>query len=207
MHDGDTGVRPQQDVYASPRAPVGDVGRIRFDATRTAFHVVSLRKFWCLYLATFGLYQYFWLYRHWEQYRDWHREPLWPAARSIFSIFFMHALNRHVDDALRTSRTVHAWRPVLSATMFVVLSIVSAIVGRVAARVDAMTQLDYLGIALLLPVGMAMAATQRAANAACQDPGGSANARLTAANWLWIVLGCLLWTLILIGLLAPGAPP
>lgn len=202
----EVGARPQRDVYAPPDAPVGDVG-LRFDATRTAFHVVSLRKFWCLYLATFGLYQFFWLYRHWQQYRDWHREPLWPVARSVFSIFFMHALNRHVDDALRSSRVVHAWRPSLDATVFVVLSIVSAIVDRVTAHVEAATPLDYLGIALILPVGMTLAATQRAANAACQDPGGSGNARLTARNYLWMALGCLGWALILIGLLAPGGSP
>ena len=192
----------QHDVYAPPRAPVGYP---RLATTVTEFHVVSLRKFWCLYLATFGLYQYFWFYRHWSQFRDAHRASLWPAARSIFSIFFMHSLNRHVEQSLRRSRIAHAWQPGFAATAFVVLSLGSEVLGRVAARAATTTWLDYLAVALVLPIGMAMAATQRAANAACRDSDGAANARLTVANWIWMVLGMLLWLLILVGLVLAGA--
>jgi len=199
MQEGEAG--QEQDVYAPPRAPVGYP---RMATVVTEFHVVSLRKFWCLYLATFGLYQYFWLYRHWSQYRDSHRASLWPVARSIFSIFFMHSLNRHVESSLRRSRLEHAWQPGVAATGFVLLSLGSEILGRVTARTDATTLLDYFVIALVLPIGMTMAATQRAANAACRDPDGSANARLTAANWIWMVLGMMLWLLILVGMTLPA---
>src|SRR5690606_32980046 len=102
-------------------------------------------------------------------------------------------LNRHVESSLRRSRLEHAWQPGIAATGFVLLSLGSEILGRVTARTDATTLLDYFVIALVLPIGMTMAATQRAANAACRDPDGSANARLTAANWIWMVLGMMLW--------------
>lgn len=202
MHDSDAGLQ-LQDVYAPPNARVADVGDVRGAATE--FHVVSVRKFWCLYIATFGLYQFYWLYRQWAHYRAWHRESLWPAARAIFSIFFMHALNRNVDDSLREARTAHAWWPGVNATIFVLLSVVSGISDRLAARVETISWLDYVGIALILPIALTLAATQRAANAACGDPAGAGNARLTLANWIWIVLGMLWWALIVIGLIPEEA--
>jgi hypothetical protein len=200
MHDHDAGPAPR-DVYAPPEAPVVDLDE---RARATEFHVVSIGKFWCLLVATCGLYQYYWCYRQWANYRDWHREAMWPVARAIFAIFFMHPLNRHIDESLREARVRHAWWPGFAATTFVVFSIISTVVSRVTARVETVSLLDYVNLALILPVGWAMAVTQRAANAACGDPRGAGNARLTAANWAWIALGGAMWALILVGLVLPG---
>jgi hypothetical protein len=53
---------------------------------------------------------------------------------------------------------------------------------------------------LMLPViGTVLFMAQRAINAACDDPTGSSNSKLTWANWIWIVLGSIMLILILIG--------
>jgi len=193
----------QHDVYAPPRAHVADLA---VEAESTEFHVVSLRKFWLLFIATFGLYSYYWFYRQWARYRTRHRESLWPVARAVFSIFFMHALNRNVDDALRKARIRHAWWPGAGATAFVVLSIASAICSRLAGRIETLPWLDYVGIALLVPIGWTMASTQRAANTACDDPEGIRNARMTKANLAWLVLGGLFWLAYLASLVLISYP-
>jgi len=193
----------QYDVYAPPRAHVADLAT---ETASTEFYVVSLRKFWLLFVATFGLYSYYWFYRHWARYRASHREPLWPVPRAIFSIFFMHSLNRNVDDALRKARLVHAWWPATSATAFVVFSIASAICSRLAGRIETLPWLDYASIALLVPIGWTMAATQYAANAACEDSRGARNARMTKANLAWLVLGGLFWLAYLASLVLISSP-
>ena len=35
--------------------------------------------------------------------------------------------------------------------------------------------------------------------AACGDPAGESNSRLTGANWVWLILGGFLWILVIIG--------
>jgi hypothetical protein len=200
---GSEAVTAQHDVYAPPRAHVADLA---IETASTEFYVVSLRKFWLLLMATFGLYSYYWFYRHWARYRVRNHEPLWPVARAIFSIFFVHSLNRNVDDTLRKARTAHAWWPAASATAFIVLSIVSGICSRLAGRIETLPWLDYVSIALLVPIGWTMASTQRAANAACDDPRGARNARLTKANFAWLVLGGLFWLVYLAGLVLTSSP-
>ena len=41
---------------------------------------------------------------------------------------------------------------------------------------------------------------QKAANAASGDSTGSSNATFTGANWVWMILGGLIWALSLFGL-------
>lgn len=53
---------------------------------------------------------------------------------------------------------------------------------------------------MLLPLGLILLRIQRAANAACGDPAGESNRRLTLANLAWLAFGCLLWAMILLGM-------
>ena len=48
---------------------------------------------------------------------------------------------------------------------------------------------------------------QKAINFAANDVGGSANARLTAVNWVWMLLGGAIWLLALIGIYAVATDP
>ena len=202
MHDQTSEVAGQDNVYAPPLARVGELAARTREAPE--FYVVAPRKFLLLFFFALGLYQYYWLYQHWARYRAWHRESLWPVPRAIFSIFFMHSLNKKIDDALSRSGARHRWWPMACATGYVVFQIISSIFGRLSARSIGSPLSDIMSLALLIPVGGLLYATQKTANLACGDSAGSGNAHLGFANYTWIILGSLAWALALFGLTLPN---
>lgn len=164
------------------------------------FYVVSLRKLVLLSIATVGLYSLYWFWRHWKLHKLDRKLDIWPVPRAIFAIFFAHGLNEEIDHRLRRAGQRHDWSPGTWATVYVVSAIIGQIINRLP---DAMLAPGpSFGLAMLTVGGgtLAMVQAQRAANLACGDPTGSANARLTPLNWLWLVLGGLFWLLVLVGL-------
>lgn len=184
----------EENLYAPPQAAVMDVRE-----AQPEFYVVGTRKFLLLFFTTFGLYQLYWSYKHWSRYRAFRQAELWPVARAIFSIFFAHSLNGEIDQSLTRSSTSYRWSPGLLATGYVVFQIVSNVCDRLASRSIGSPVTDLVSIGMLLPLGYVMHRTQQAANLACQQPRGESNRALTAANWIWIVLGSLFWLLASVG--------
>lgn len=182
--------------YAPPAAVVADVPLPA--AAARPFFVVAPWKFALLFGMTVGLYQYYWSYMHWARFRRHTGTPMWPVARAVFSIFFAHSLNGEIDHRLRL-RPGFRWSPGALATLYVVSTLGAAVADRLSAHEVGAPYTSLAGLVLLLPIGYSMARTQQAANAACDDPGGRANARLGWANWIWIALGAVLWGVILIG--------
>ena len=180
-------------------APAGD--RLEVATAEPArFYVVSVAKFVCLYISTFGLYHLYWNYQQWARLKRATRGNEWPVARSIFSVFFTHALYQEIDQHLRRRGTPFTWNPSAVATAVVVLLIASRILGRFDPE-----WATALSVACVIPLAMLIRRAQQAANAACGDAEGSANASFTAANIAWIILGVLFWLLVLLGLLLPEA--
>ncbi|KRB07651.1 hypothetical protein [Lysobacter sp. Root690] len=188
----------EPNLYAPPTAavtqPAGPADR------GNEFFIVSARKFCILFFATFGLYHLYWSYMHWARYRAASGEYLWPVARTLLSIFYTHALTARIDGVLRKAGRGHAWAPGAMATLYVIASIGNAVLDRLSSRGVGSPYTDVLGVLALLPVGWSLLQIQRAANAACGDPRGESNARLTPANYAWIALGAVLWVLILLGI-------
>lgn len=61
----------------------GEHGRVKF---------VGLNKFILLSVITFGVYEIWWMYKAWKDYQQRVDHDIMPAARAIFSIFFMYQL-------------------------------------------------------------------------------------------------------------------
>lgn len=187
----------EPNLYAPPNAPVTQPAG---PADRgNEFLIVSARKFCILFFATFGLYHFYWSYMQWARYRAASGEHLWPLARTLFSIFFTHALTARVDGVLRKTGRSHAWAPGTIATLYVIAQIGNTVLDRLSSREIGSPYTDALGVLALLPLGWTVLQIQRAANAACGDPRGESNAYLTAANYVWIAFGAVLWVLILLG--------
>ncbi len=55
-------------------------------------HCISLNKFIILSIASFGLYEIWWMYKAWRFYQQKEQSNIMPAARAIFTIFFLHSL-------------------------------------------------------------------------------------------------------------------
>lgn len=177
-------------------------------AERTPFYVVSARKFTILFLGTAGLYLIYWMYKQWAQFKRAHRGDEWPVARAIFAVFFVHSLYLEVDKAIRARAVAFDWDPRALANGTVLAMIASTVSGRLASRGIGSPLTDWFSVLILFVMMPLLLRAQRAANAACGDPDGSANARLTAANVVWLLFGAVFWTLVVLGLfIAQGMDP
>ncbi|ALN60618.1 hypothetical protein GLE_5277 [Lysobacter enzymogenes] len=190
----------QDNVYAPPAS---DVVVPAPSGQGNEFYVVAPLKFCLLFFFTLGLYQLYWFYMQWARYRRRHPgETLWPVARAIFSIFFAHVLAGRIDAAVRARGERHDWAPGTVATIYVVSQIASSALDRLSSREIGSPLTDVASLVLLAPVGLSLLRLQRAANLACGDPDGDGNRRLSALNYVWLVLGALLWLSLLAGLFA-----
>lgn len=182
--------------YAPPAAQVTDA----MAAEAPPYYVVGPRKFVILYVATLGTYALYWFYKNWSNYKVAAREDLWPVARAIFSVFFIHALLRRVQGHITGAGKTFAWNPDTHATVMVVLLVISNVLDRIASRVETIGALDFASVVLLLPLTLVFLKAQRAINLASNDTEGRGNSNLTAANYVWIALGSVIWVFVFIGL-------
>lgn len=164
-----------------------------------AFYVVAPRKFWVLYVVTFGLYGLYWSYQQWSQFRRVTGEKIWPVARSIFAIFFIHELYGEVDSRLKIKGLTMKWRPSALATATVAALIASSIASQLSSKDIGSPMMDYLSLAFIPFVAYLRYLAQLTINAVCGDPAGSGNSNWTIPNIIWIVIGVLWWLLVLIG--------
>jgi hypothetical protein len=186
----------ETNVYAPPAAVVMDAPK----SAAPEFYVVSKTKFFVLFFVTLGAYQLYWFYMHWARYRRYHKAQLWPVARAIFSIFFTHSLGEEIAQRLERGGVRHRWSPGALAAGYVLFQIIATICDRLSANNIGSPTTDVIGLMALIPISCCLWGIQNAANIACDEPHGESNRTFTWANWLWIVLGMLLWGLVLIGL-------
>lgn len=184
-------------LYAPPASEVFDTGPV---VAAPAFYVVSPLKFCLLLFGTLGLYQLYWFYMQWARYRRQTKETVWPIARAIFPIFFVHSLSRQFDAAIRARDQRHDGSPGAAATVYAIAWLVSGVLDRLASREIGSPYTDVLSVVLLVPLGLSLLSLQRAANRASGDPQGDSNRHFTWANYLWLVAGALIWLLLLFGL-------
>jgi len=189
-------------IYAPPEAdvtaPSGDQPR---------YYIVAPFKFILLSVLTLTLYFVYWFYKNWRLIKEDDNDDLWPIPRAFFYIFFTHALFTDVQESFKTQEREWDWQPGVLATLFVIVTIAGNLVDRVIPYEA------YPLLSSLLPFGSTLLATflllpgQKAINAACGDDAGMRNAKLTAANWAWMVVGGIFWLLILIGTYAMIVDP
>ena len=186
----------QENIYATPESSLADPIQ---DKIPLEFYVVSLKKFTVLFCVTLGLYSIYWFYQNWKNYRTIHNNKVSPVPRAIFNIFFTHSLCRKIDNALLQKNITHQWKPMLQATLYVLLSLLNTvydyIIGDTIAPINSV--LISIGILFLyLPI---MLNIQAAINVSQQDRAGSCNAQFTAANYVWVAIGLLFWALVAVG--------
>ncbi|MGJ8725526.1 MAG: hypothetical protein ACSHYB_13285 [Roseibacillus sp.] len=172
---------PQADLLESPQGEIVE-----------HCYLVSRKKFWILFLATMGTYQLYWFYRHWQIYRTNTSENLWPVARSLFSIFFVHKLFETFESRARLSGDSRVGLSVI-ATFFVLVSIADRVATRLIDEVE-FNWLLQIGYWMPLPIiGWFLWKAQSVANLSSGEGFGESNGTLTFANWTWIAIGLVLW--------------
>lgn len=171
------------------------------------FYVVSLKKFWLLFVLTMGFYGVFWFYKNWAMYKQSSDDKdIWPVPRAIFYIFFTHYLCNAVDAKIQDQQKNFSWSPSMVATTFVILSLLNRLVERFASKNTDWGLFDAVSMSLLFVLGYLLSQVQIAINVACNDPKGQSNSRLSEANWFWMLIGAILWLLTVIGIMYTPAP-
>lgn len=162
------------------------------------FYVVSIQKFWILFIASFGLYALYWFYKHWYEIKSFQKSDIWPIPRAIFQVFFTHSLFKEITSTLKNKQISFKWvlPPSLLATIYVVVSIVSNAADRFSRRNDNFSAVDVVSLVLLPVLGWCLAQAQKAANLAVGDAQGASNATMTMTNYVWLVFFGLMWLVI-----------
>ena len=186
------------DVYQTHEAELTPTD----DATNQEFYVVAPKKFLMLFFATTGIYSMYWFYKNWQQYKLRHDDDCWPIARAIFAIFFTHSLFSAVDVRINNLERQYDWKPDLLATFFIIFAIVDRVFERMAFSEFGTPYTNILSLLTLPILTYILYKAQLAINEACGDPLGESNAKLTVANYAWLLLGVFSWSLLLLGLAA-----
>lgn len=185
----------ESNIYAAPKAQLA----MPVDEDVNRLYVVSLPKYFLLFIGTLGLYAVYWHYKNWARLRDLHQEDSWPVARAIFSIFFIHALFRRIDEKLKQAGHDYVWALEGIATITVLTMIVNGITERLASKGIASPITDVLSITSTFLLAYLLSFAQRAINVAAGDAKGDSNSNFTVANIAWLVFGGLIWLLVIIG--------
>lgn len=184
-----------ESIYAPPEADI--------DVRETAdggYYVVAPGKFLALTILTLGLYLVYWFYRQWRSVKERDESSIWPIPRGIFYIFFTHSLFADINETLRDKGISHAWKPGTTATLVVIIALLSSVLGNVSNQNIGSPITDIASLAAVPVLAFFALLAQKAANVASGDANGSGNAVFTGANWVWMILGGLIWALSLFGL-------
>ena len=191
-----------ESIYAPPEADVTapTTGQPRY-------YVVSPTKFMLLSVLTLTLYFVYWFYRNWKLIKDADNDDTWPPARGFFYIFFTHSLFSDVQDNLEDQGHSFGWNPMVLATIFVVLTVALNLADRILPIESTSTLMMSMPFVGTIVVSMLLLQAQKAINLAADDAGGAANAKLTAVNWVWMLVGGAIWLLALVGIYAVATDP
>lgn len=183
-----------EDLYRAPT--VDEPSAVPAAAhTNGQFYVVGRTKFFVLYFSTFSLYGTAWFFQHWSHIRRARSERVSALWRSLFSIFFVHGLFERFDAALK-AKFLPVARP--NATVFVVLTILTYVTGRVTKQSDDFSAWDGLSTMLMFACAWPLWSAQKVANEAAEDPQGESNSSFTMKNYAWCLaslaaFGLLVW--------------
>lgn len=164
------------------------------------FYIVSKTKFSVLYITTVGIYLLYWFYVNWKNYKKETGQRMLPLARAIFAIFFTHALFKAVDTELKSKSLSYNWSPGGLATLYVLLSIASFIIDKLAQESIGSPFTDVVSLILIPAIILFIfLKAQGAINLSQDDKHGDSNSQFTLYNYLWMIPGILLWVVIAIG--------
>lgn len=188
--------------YAAPNA---DLNMNTDNAAHTAnFYVVSHKKFLVLMTVTFGLYSIYWFWKHWHTWKN-TADPsistdvnIWPIPRALFNIFFIHSLFKKFHQIAEIKAGKGLPNINNAATIYVLTAIFNSVSSKMLA--DLPIFLDFLSILIFLALFYwSLWQGQQQANIACNDEQGSGNDAFNGVNYVFIVLGVILWLLMLVG--------
>ncbi|MFJ4345879.1 hypothetical protein [Pseudomonas sp. NPDC089401] len=150
------------------------------------FFVVSPMKSGVMIFFTFNLYWLYCFYQSWKLQRASASEAISPFWRSAFAIFFIYPLLKRADDHIRNSGRTYPWR-ILSLTLASYATFAIAIVASFVLAEQ--IWLSYaVGLAIQLAWLVLLLSMQKGLNFSAGEVAGESNSKLTASNWVWILI-------------------
>ena len=169
------------------------------------FFSVSIKKLCVMYFFTFGMYVLVFFYKNWSLQKFLHKLKVLPAARSIFYIFFTHSLFARIRAVAGDNDISGASNFGILATIFVLLNIVGSLISLVSQPQETLTSLDLISVILVMLALLPLIIVQNIINKINQDNGNS-NSRFTVYNWIFIVIGAILWLGLIASFFMPEQP-
>ena len=182
----------EANIYQAPESDL-----VTSDLEESQFYVVSNKKFLILFISTLGMYSIYWYYKNWKSYMENSNENIMPFWRAVFSIFFTHSLFRKLNEKALKNDQNHQFSNAALATFYVILTLGSQVTDQLASKGIGLPVTQFLSLLTLPFLVIIFYKAQVTANIASADPQGESNNSLTGANYLWIVIGLLMWVLTL----------
>lgn len=173
------------------------------------FFPVSEGKLITLYIVSFGMYSIYWFYKNWKLQQASMDKKISPVWRSIFSIFFTHALFRRIDQQSVHLDKKHRFNANTLATLFVAAIIVSNVLDQltqltVSAGMFGAVSLNSIMVTSLILFFLSvypLARVQATVNRINNDMLGYLNHKYSFWNYVLIATGIILWLLFALGML------
>ena len=172
-----------EDTYQAPSAELLDASKLASNAP----FVVSTRKLITLQIFTLGLYSIYWFYKNYKNIKASSGEKIWPVPRSIFQVFYTHDLFKRIHTTAKTKGIEVSWSHHMLALAFILLSVFINISDRISVS------MGYIGFMMIPLTAFIMAQVQVSSNGIANDSMGDSNSKFTWANYLWCVLGAIVW--------------
>ena len=118
-----------ESIYAPPAADI-EIS----DNADGNYYVVAPGKFLTLTVLTLGLYLVYWFYRQWRMIKERDESNIWPVPRGLFYVFFTHSLYSDINERLEQDGVRFQWSPGISATLVVILTVLSNVLGRLSGE-------------------------------------------------------------------------
>lgn len=186
-----------EDIYSTPKAELTDSHTA---GSEVEFFPSSQTKLAILYFATFGMYPIYWFYKNWKLRQKEYGENVIPWLRAIFFVFFTHSLFKKIEKTSIAKGVATAWGATTLATIFVLLTVISNILERINKNSEEIGAIDYTGLVILAVLVWPLYVVQGVVNKVNNDPKGELNSSYSIYNYIFIVIGVLVWLLVMIGL-------
>lgn len=152
--------------------------------------IISLKKFIFLSVISLGLYELWWIFKAWRFFAIKDHLNIMPAARAIFSIFFLYALFKRIREYAKEKGDAQDFSPGWMYVGYIVFALL------LAHLPDPYWLISSFSFIFLIPAFVALNNAKKHEsefNVVIQE-------KFNIAQMIVIILGSLFWMLLLMGL-------
>ncbi len=159
------------------------------DNGKIEIELIDFPKFVLLYFLSFGLYGVWWMYTSWRLFKEKESLDIMPAARAIFSIFFLYSLFEKIQNFAKSNGWLKSYSSGALFAGFVIVSILS----RLPDPFWLVALMAF--IFFIQPVTAFNFAIENSSRYKAKNTGGLTGGQIAIA-----IIGGILWIVILLGL-------